>query len=135
MRVELDGALAALAPRVVLSQVKLSNALNALCDTAGCSWTFDGSLHVVPQPSDRMTELPPRVSLMVADATLAEAFRAFAEAFGIPVMLDPGLIAAGAERVNWNFRNAASSDVLNLMCYGRCKWTFAGGVLRISARQ
>ena len=117
---------------IALTQVKLSNALNALCDTARCSWTFDGTLHVTPQTADRVRALPRAVSLRFGNSSLEDAFIALGEALDVPVVLDLGVQADA--RSSATFQNAPTDAVLNALCAGRCTWNFTNGTLTIGAK-
>jgi len=108
---------------IALTNVKLSNALNALCDNALCLWSLVGSvLRVTPLPSDKSASLPPVVSFELHDTTATEVFRALAAAINVPVTIEPGF---SSEPISFNFTNAATADVLNILCnLQHCEWDF-----------
>jgi type II secretory pathway component GspD/PulD (secretin) len=108
---------------IALTNVKLSNALNALCDNALCLWSLDGSvLRVTPLPSEKSASLPPMVSFELHDTTATDVFRALAAAIDVPITIEPGL---SSETVSFNFKNAATSEVLNILCnFQQCQWDF-----------
>ncbi len=110
---------------ITLTNVKLSNALNAICDNALCIWGLgSGGLRVTPLPSEQSASLQSRLSFAVHDATPADVFRALAATIGVRVTIDPSL--EGAQAVNVTFRNALTADVLNLLCGNvqQCEWDF-----------
>jgi hypothetical protein len=111
---------------ITLTNVKLSNALNAICDNALCIWGFSsGGLHVTPLPSEQSASLPPRLSFGVYDATAPDVFRALAAAIGVRVTIDPSL--QGAQVGNVAFNNALTVDVLTFLCnilQPQCEWDF-----------
>jgi len=117
---------------ITLTNVRLGTALNAVCENASCRWRLQfstttpiplqGVLKVTPIANDRGASLPPRVSFDLRDTPASEVFRALAAAIDIPVTVDPDL-AAG--RVNLSFKNAATADVLNMLCeIQKCDWSF-----------
>jgi hypothetical protein len=107
---------------ITLTSVKLGTALNAVCDNALCSWHFDGSLKVTPLPSEKSALLPPRVSFSLEDTPPTDVFRALAEAIGVAVTIEPSL---PIEPVTMNFKNAATPEVLNMLCTMlQCSWDF-----------
>jgi len=108
---------------ITLSNVRLSHALNAVCDTALCAWRVDGTtLLVTPLPSEGAASLPPTVTFEVRDASPADVFRALASAIGVRVSIDPAL---SNELVSMNFRNASTPTVLNVVCeVAHCTWDF-----------
>jgi len=124
--VDLEAVVTALAPRLMAyANVKLSNALNAICDNALCIWGVgSGGLHVTPLPSAPSASLPPRLSFAVHDATVTDVFRALATAIGVPVTIDPNL--QSAQVVNVTFKNTPTADVLNFLCNNLqpCEWDF-----------
>jgi len=117
---------------ITLTNVRLGTALNAVCDNASCTWRLQflsttpvplqGVLKVTPIANDRSASLPPRVSFDLRDTPASDVFRALAAAIDIPVTVDPDL-ATGA--VNLSFKNAATADVLNMLCeMQKCDWSF-----------
>src|SRR2546428_6418255 len=107
---------------ITLTSVKLGTALNAVCDNALCSWHFDGSLKVTPLPSEKSALLPPRVSFSLEDTPPTDVFRALAEVIGVAVTIEPSL---PIEPVTMNFKNAATPEVLNMLCTMlQCSWDF-----------
>ena len=119
---------------ITLTNVKLSNALNAICDNALCIWAFGSwGLHVTPLPSEQSASLPPRLSFEIHDATLTDVFRALATAIGVAVTVDPSLQGAG---LNVSYKGL-TADVLNMLCaMQQCEWDFdvARG-LRVTKRR
>ena len=70
----------------------------------------------------RVTGKPPRVSLDLHDTPAQDVFRALAAAIDVPVTVDPDL-SNGV--VNLTFKNAATADVLNMICnIQQCDWSF-----------
>lgn len=108
---------------IAVTNVKLSNVLNALCDNALCLWRLDGSvLRITPLPSEKSASLPPRVSFELHDTTITEVFRALAAAIDVPITIEPGF---SNETVSLAFRNAATAEVLSMLCnLQQCAWDF-----------
>jgi hypothetical protein len=117
---------------ITLTNVRLGTALNAVCENASCTWSltfssntsipFQGLLKVTPIATDRSAALPPRVSLDLHDTPAQDVFRALAAAVDIPVTVDPDLPNG---LVNLTFKNAATADVLNMVCnLQQCDWSF-----------
>ena len=112
---------------ITLTNVRLGNALNAVCDNASCTWHYGfqgniGGLKVTPVASDRNVGLPPSVSLDLQDTPASDVFRALAAAIDVPVSVDPGL-PTGA--VNLTFKSAATAEVLDMLCnIQKCEWSF-----------
>src|ERR1700704_3584687 len=98
---------------ITLTNVKLSTALNAVCENALCSWRLYGSLKVTPLPSEGSALLPPRVSFELWDVSPTDVFRALASAIGAAVTIEPSL---PNDPVSFNFKNAATPEVLNMLC-------------------
>jgi hypothetical protein len=108
---------------ITLTNVKLGTALNAVCENASCVWRLQGTLSVTPVPGNKMTSLPAMVSFEVRDMPVGDFFRALAAALDVPVTVDPGL--SGEPNRNWQFKNAATADVLNMLCgMHNCQWDF-----------
>jgi hypothetical protein len=111
---------------ITLTNVRLGTALNALCDNALCSWRLEwrpeGSLNITPAETGQRALLPPRVSFSLNETPASDVFRAVAAAIDVPVTVDPTL---PTNQVSLNFNNAATSDVLNMLCnILRCEWDF-----------
>ena len=117
---------------ITLTNVRLGTALNAVCENASCRWalTFSsttpvplqGVLKVTPIVNDRGQSLPPSVSLDLHDTPAQDVFRALAAAIDVPVTVDPDLPNG---LVNLTFKNAATADVLNMVCsLQQCDWSF-----------
>ena len=107
---------------ITLTNVKLRTALDAICDNALCSWRLTGSLHVTPLPSEASALLPASISIELLDVPPVDVFRAVATAIGAPIVIEPGL---PSEPVSFNFRNAPTAEVLNVLCQAiRCTWDF-----------
>jgi type II secretory pathway component GspD/PulD (secretin) len=107
---------------ITLTNVRLGNALNALCDNALCSWILSGSLKVTPLPSEKSALLPPRVSFSLQDTPPTEVFRALGAAIGVVVTIEPSL---PTEPVTMNFKDASTAEVLNMLCNMlQCVWDF-----------
>jgi len=107
---------------ITLTNARLSTALYAVCDNASCSWVYDGGLKVTPIASDRNVGLPPRVSFDLQGTPAADVFRAIAAVIDVPVTVDPEM---PTDPVNLAFKNAATADVLNMLCQlQKCEWSF-----------
>ena len=106
-----------------LTNVTLGTALNAVCESASCVWRLQGTLSVTPVPSNRMASLPALISFEVRDTPLIDFFRALGAAMDVPVTVDPGL--AGEPNRNWQFKNAPTATVLEMLCeMHNCQWDF-----------
>jgi hypothetical protein len=129
---------------ITVTNVRLGTALNAVCENASCRWSLQfssqtpvplhGVLKVTPLPNDRGSALPPRVSFDLRDTPASDVFRALAAAINVPVTVDPDL---PAETVNLTFKNAATADVLELLCeMEKCEWSFDPAYgLRVTKRR
>ena len=109
---------------ITLTNVKLRTALDAVCDNGLCSWMLvSGSpLKVTPLPSEGSASLPARVSFSVEDTAATDVFRALAAAIDVPLTVEPSL---PSEPISINFKNAATTEVLNFMCNMlKCAWDF-----------
>ena len=108
---------------MTVTNVKLSNAMNVLCDNALCLWRLDGSvLRITPMPSEKSVSLPARVSFELQDTTATDVFFAVAVAINVPVTIEPGF---SSEPISMKFSNASTADVLNLLCnLQHCAWDF-----------
>jgi len=107
---------------ITLTNVRLGTALSALCDNALCSWRLDGSLKITPIEIGQRALLPPRVSFSFDGTPASDVFRALAAAIDVPVTVDSTL---PANEVSLKFNNAATSDVLNMLCnIVQCEWDF-----------
>jgi hypothetical protein len=108
---------------LTVTNVKLVNVMNALCDNALCQWRLDGrTLRITPLPSETSAALPERVSFELHDTTATDVFLALAAAIGVQVTIEPGL---SSESISMTFKNAATADVLNMLCeLQRCAWDF-----------
>ena len=120
---------------ITVTNVKLSNTLNALCDNALCLWRLDGSvLRITPLPSEQSSSLPPRVSFELHDTTAADVFRALAAAIGVRVTIE---LSFSSEPINMAFKNAPTAEVLSMLCnLQQCEWDFdpVGG-LRVTRKR
>ena len=125
---------------ITLTNVKLSNALNAICDNASCTWRLDaGELRIAPAPAGKVTTLPPHLSLELHGATSREVLRAVATALGIGIVIDRDMDMRGGVPMNLNFVNASTSLVLDVVCkVQNCEWSFDGtgtpGILRFTRK-
>ena len=109
---------------ITLTNVKLSTALDAVCDNALCSWRLlvGESLKVTPLPSEGSATLPQRVSFAIEQTPPTEMFRALAAAIGVAVTIEAGLPSGP---VSLNFRNTPTPEVLNVLCtMMQCAWDF-----------
>src|SRR5262245_13888686 len=129
---------------ITVTNVRLGTALNAVCENASCRWRLQfssatpipqqGVLKVTPLANDRDAALPPQVSFDLRDTPASDVFRALAAAINVPVTVDPDL---PTELVNLSFKNAATADVLKMLCeMQKCDWSFdpADG-LRVTRRR
>jgi hypothetical protein len=123
---------------ITLTNVKLSNALNAICDNASCTWRLDaGELRIAPAPAGKVTMLPPHLSLELHGATSREVLRALATALGVGIVIDTDM--PNSQAMYLNFVNAPTSLVLDALCKTQnCDWSFDGtgtrGILRFTQK-
>src|SRR2546422_173018 len=97
-----------------VTNVKLVNVMNALCDNALCLWQLSGrTLRITPLPSESSAALPERVSFELHDTTATDVFLALAAAIGVQVTIEPSL---GSETISMTFKNASTAEVLNMLC-------------------
>jgi hypothetical protein len=108
---------------IAVTNVKLVNVLNALCDNALCLWQLSGrTLRITPLPSESSVALPERVSFELHDTTATDVFLALAAAIGVQVTIEPSL---GSELISMTFKNASTAEVLNMLCnLQQCDWDF-----------
>jgi len=108
---------------ITVTNVKLMNVLNALCDNALCLWRLDGRvLRITPLPSEKSASLPERVSFELHDTTATDVFLALASAIGVQVTIEPSL---ASEPISMSFKNASTAEVLNMLCnLQQCAWDF-----------
>jgi type II secretory pathway component GspD/PulD (secretin) len=108
---------------LTVTNVKLVNVMNALCDNALCQWRLDGRVvRITPMPSEASAALPERVSLELHDTTATDFFAALAAAIGVQITIEP---AFSSEPISLSFKNASTADVLNMLCnLQRCEWDF-----------
>lgn len=121
--VKVEIAAGALRPvTITLTNVKLTTALAAVCDNALCTWSFSGSLQVVPLPSEASAALPQTVSFSIEDTPPTEVFRALGAAIGVPVTIEPSLPDGP---LSLAFKSTGTADILNLLCNMlQCAWDF-----------
>jgi hypothetical protein len=123
---------------ITLTNVKLSNALNAICDNALCSWRLDaGVLRITHVPAGKVAALPAHLSLELHGATPREVLRAVATALGVGIVIDVGM--SSGPPMNLNFVNAPTAVVLDAVCREQnCEWSFDGtgtqGILRFTQK-
>ena len=118
---------------ITLTNVRLGTALSALCDNAFCTWRLEGALKVTPVEGGQRALLPPRVSFSLQETPASDVFRALAAAIDVPVTVDPAL---PTNDVSLKFNNAATAEVLNMLCnILQCDWDFdpVGG-LRVTRK-
>jgi hypothetical protein len=125
---------------ITLTNVKLENALNAICDNALCVWHAvprNKELRVNPLPSEGSASLPLRLSFAVYDATISDLFRALAAAIGVRVTIDPNLESAAQRIGNAALKDGYTVDALNLFCENHnCEWDFdAARGLRVTKKR
>lgn len=107
---------------ITLTNVRLSTALNAVCENASCRWRLEGALKVSPSAGQTRFSLPRMVSFEISDVSPPEVFRAFAAVLDVPLSVETTLPNGPA---TLSFRNAAPSAVLNTLCsMARCQWRF-----------
>ena len=108
---------------LTVTNVKLVNVMNALCDNALCLWQLSGrTLRITPLPSESSAALPERVSFELHDTTATDVFLALAGAIGVQATIEPSL---GSEPISMTFKNASTAEVLNMLCnLQQCDWDF-----------
>jgi hypothetical protein len=123
---ELDVALpstALLPVTLTLSNIRLRVALDAICDTAACSWRLDGkTIRITAAERTAAAGLPATVSLDLKDVAVADVFRALGAALGIAVRIEG---QADRPPTTVNFTSADTKMVLTFLCRSvRCTWDF-----------
>jgi hypothetical protein len=119
---------------ITLTNVRLRTALDAICDTASCTWRLEGTTLKLASAgaSNAAGQLPPTVSIEVNDVPVREVFRAIAAAINVPVTVE-----GNVERppVTVKFSNASTNTVLDFICKNAgCTWTYDGTSLNVRFR-
>jgi hypothetical protein len=118
---------------LTLTNVRLRTALDAICDTAACSWRLEGTtIKVTPSGTSAASSLPPLVSLALEEVAVADVFRALGAAVGVQVVIEGRI-----ERppVTVKFTNAQTSAVLDHLCKtAGCTWEFDNGSRQLRVR-
>ena len=135
---ELEPALAGRKLSIRLQNVRVRTALDAACESLGCSWKLEetagtsaklkvGVTSVVSPPADRpplATQLEERLSLDLADAPMETVLGSFAHILGAELDLDPAL--AGGE-VTLRLTDVSVRVALDTVLGGGWSWRVDDG--------
>jgi hypothetical protein len=119
---------------LTLSNIRLRVALDAICDTAACSWRLDGKTIRISAAAqtDPAAGLPPTVSLAVKDVSVAGVFRALGAALGIAVRIEG---QADRPPATVSFTAAETKTVLTFLCRSAgCTWEFNDAARELRVR-
>jgi len=118
---------------LTLTNVRLRTALDAICDTAACTWKLDGTtIKVTSSGPSAVTGLPPMVSVTLDQVAVPDVFRAVGAAVGVDVVIE-GRVDRPPMTVK--FTNAHTSDVLDFLCKNAgCTWEYDKGSRRLRVR-
>lgn len=116
---------------ITLTNVRLRTALDAICDTASCTWRLEGTTLKVASAAAPPggSSLPPMVSIAVEEVSVRDVFRAIGAAINVPVVIE-----GNVERppLTVKFTNSHTPAVLDYMCkMAGCTWEFDGASLRV----
>jgi uncharacterized protein (DUF1684 family) len=116
---------------LTLTNVRLRTALDAICDTAACTWQLDGKTIKVSATGQAAPAngLPPTVSIALEEVSVRDVFRAIGAAINVPVTIE-----GNVERppLTVKFTNADTTTVLHFLCKkAGCTWEFDGTALRV----
>lgn len=118
---------------ITLTHVRFRTALDAICDTAGCTWRLEGTtLTLEALGSPAAGGLPSTVSIALEQVPVRDVFRAIAAAINVPVTVE-----GNVERppVTVKFTNSPTAAVLDYLCKNAgCTWQFDGASLRVRFR-
>ena len=97
---------------LTLTNVRLRNALDAICDTAACAWKLDGTtIKVTSSGTSAATGLPPLVSLALDEVAVPDVFRAIGAAVGVAVVIE-GSVERPPVTVKFTTRRPAPSSTI-----------------------
>jgi hypothetical protein len=118
---------------LMLTNVRLKTALDAICDTAACAWKLDGTtITVTSSGPSASSGLPPLVSVALDEVAVSDVFRAIGAAVGVPVVIE-GQVERPA--VSVKFTNAQTNVVLDHLCKNaRCAWEYDNGSRQLRVR-
>ena len=121
---------------ITLTNVRLRIALDAICDTASCTWRLEGTTLRVASaaglPAGTAGQLPPTVSIAVEGVSVPEFFRAIGAAINVPVTVEGHV---EKPPVTVKFSNASTSTVLDFVCkQAGCTWNYTGAALVVRFR-
>lgn len=114
---------------ITLTNVRLRTALDAICDTASCTWRLEGTTIKLASTGTpgAAGQLPPTVSITANDMSVTEFFRAIGAAINVPVTVE-GQVERPPLTVS--FTNASTTTVLDFMCKkAGCTWSYSGTAL------
>jgi hypothetical protein len=114
---------------ITLTNVRLRTALDAICDTASCTWRLDGTIIKVAAAGSLKTAptLPATVSIELEQVPVPDVFRALGAAINVPLTIE-GTVERPPMTVK--FTNANTTMVLDFICKNAgCSWEFKGTAL------
>jgi hypothetical protein len=121
---------------ITLTNVRLRTALDAICDTASCTWRLDGTIIKVAAAGSLKTAatLPATVSIELEQVPVPDVFRALGAAINVLVTIEG---TVDRPPITVKFTNASTTEVLDFICKNAgCSWEFNGTALivRFNAR-
>jgi hypothetical protein len=107
---------------ITLTNVRLRVALDAICDTAACTWRLNGSTVTLSPAVVAAGELPPALSLSLDKVPVPDVFRAIGTALGVVLVIEG---RSEGPPASVNFTNTDTRMALDFLCkLGRCAWEF-----------
>ena len=118
---------------LTLTNVRLRTALDAICDTAECTWKLDGTtIKVTSNGTPAASGLPPLVSVALEEVAVPDVFRAIGAAVGVGVVIE-----GRSERppMTVKFTKAPTGTVLDWVCKNAgCTWEYDNGSRQLRVR-
>jgi hypothetical protein len=118
---------------LTLTNVRLRTALDAICDTAECTWKLDGTtIKLASTGMPAATGLPPLVSVALEEVAVPDVFRAIGAAVGIGVVIEG---RSGRPPMTVKFTKAPTGTVLDWVCKNAgCTWEYDNGSRQLRVR-
>ncbi len=124
-KVDLDAAISGTVT-VHMKEVAVRDALDAVCRSVGCSWTFEGGklafVSTLPPLDRAQARLAQPIDLELKDADLAEVLRTFGRISGLAVEVGEGI----SGKVTVKLDNVPARKALDALCEtNHCRWELA----------
>jgi hypothetical protein len=116
---------------ITLTNVRFRTALDAICDTAGCTWRLEGTTVKLEAVAGAPPAggLPSTVSVALEEVSVRDVFRAIGAAINVPVTVEGNV---DRPPLTVKFTNSATTAVLDYLCKNAgCTWQFDGASLRV----